>query len=1176
MGLNLTNQQQKALDTERHISLTANAGSGKTFVLKNRFVNILLQEGISLNNIVAITFTEKAAAKLYKDIAGEIDRRIKEEQDKDIVLKLQNYRRDLVSANISTIHSFCIQLLKEFSTEAQIDINFTPIDEIISKELLKLSFETAYRMINRTDSEISETIKYLVRFFGAKDFLASVIFQLIDKRAKIYELYSDLLSLPEEEILNKMDELINEKFNLLYDEKIKDIIYKINLINDVAADVLKKDKAITVEVSDILGRYDKNLNVREKLKIFKDLSDKILTKNGTVKKRGYLSLKSGHEYEAIVSEIEEFDIWKKVQGEIGGIEEDKEYINFCKRLFLFFNEVNKIYEQKKESNNFLDFEDLLLKTTNIVKNPEVVEILAERYKYIMIDEYQDTNDTQYNIFMPILKYLQVNNLFVVGDEKQSIYYFRNADLELFDITKKLIKEKDALGNLELTHSFRVSPKIALFTNLLFSKLMTENNSKFNEVDYSPLICARNTEDLDVGEISFLLTTKDESQADLVSKKIIEMLLTNKIKSLNDVAVLCREKADFEELEKSFSAHKINYSVIGGMGFYQNQMSSDLYHFLNFVNNPDSDLSLVALMRSPFISLSDTQIALISLKEGNTFFEKFKNYALEDNSVVDSFNLIDKCVKLFEFNEPEDVLRIFLTESGYWGILAVRNTWQQEIANLEKFIQIVLSAFERSFFSYYDFLRQLDDFIETFYQENQAQVNSSYPSVKMMTIHKSKGLEFDTVILYNTTGKLKYSNIKSKDVKFEKEFGFMTKIPLAGNYSCDYVYPIWGILGESNIIKKEHAEHKRVFYVAVTRAINNLIISAKYEQNKSTPNSFFSFIRNVFNINFDAEYFEISGNLDFLKDGAISLSKNLSFKVNIIKDINVDLEGFFNKNEKKVDADNKEFLLHEVYDTPKYELFTASKYLAYKFCPINYNLTYEYSYPKLLNLLNKQYVEEEYAKEDDVEINNEALKIGVVCHEILSTLRDLNDLENNIIKKVDKFLLDEKERLILIDKVKKLIIPFVNSENFKKISKLENSYNEYEINKVIDNYYFIGIIDKLIIEDNKIIIIDYKTNNVNSSNINEKVEYYVPQLKFYSFLVAALFGREREIYIRLMFLALPEFEFEVKVEKDEIELLENELKTAIDNIRSNNFKSNSKSCYICNYKNICKESIFNKR
>ncbi len=1173
MGLNLTNQQKNALDTEKHISLTANAGSGKTFVLKNRFVNILLQEGISLNNIVAITFTEKAAAKLYKDIAEEIDRRIKEENDKNIVFTLQNYRRDLVSANISTIHSFCIQLLKEFSTEAQIDANFVPVDEIMSKELLRLSFEAAYKLINKNNEEISEIIKYLVRFFGSKEKVYSAILSMIDKRARINELYSNLLSKSNEEILEILNIKINQKFTLLYEDRIEEILNNIRLINEIASDRLK-NKTITVEVDNILNKYDRSFEVRKKLEIFKELQDKIFTGSGTLKKRDYFNERDG--YISIVEDIENFELWKKVKGEISDIEEDKAYIKFCRNLFLFFEEVNKIYDQKKETNNFLDFEDLLLKTTNIVKNPDVVEILADRYKYIMIDEYQDTNDTQYNIFMPILKHLQVNNLFVVGDEKQSIYFFRNADLELFDITKKLIKEKDLRGNLELTHSFRVSPKIALFTNLLFSKIMKDNNPTFNEVNYTPLICARNTEDKDIGEISILLTNKEQSEADLVSKKIIEMMLNDKIKSFSDVAVLCREKGDFEEIEKSFTAHRINYSVIGGMGFYQNQMSSDLFHFLSFVNNPNSDISLVALLRSPFISLSDTQIALISLEEGKTFFEKLNNYVFRDNSIYNSVDLINKCVRLFESNEPEDILRLFLSESGYWGILASRNSWQQEIANLEKFIQIVLHAFERSFFSYYDFLRQLDEYIESFDKENQAQVNSSYPAVKIMTIHKSKGLEFDTVILYNTSGNLKYSNIKAKDVKFEKEFGFMAKVPRNNDYTDDYVLPIWSLLGETNIIRKEQAEHKRVFYVAVTRAINNLIISCKYNDKMSFSNSFFSYLIEGIHPDLSCESINVKGELDYLINGVEHCKNNLNFSINIIKELEINLESYFINKETKILVNEKHFLLDEIIDTPKYELFTASKFLAYKFCPIYYNLSYEYSYQKLMNLLNKQYEYEDYSKEDDLEISNDSLRIGVICHEILSANNNVTDLELSIKQKVEKYLMQNRDTSGLIEKVKNLITPFINSENYKEVTNFKIGLKEYEINKVVENYYFTGIIDKLVIEPDKILIIDYKTNNVNEQNINEKIEYYLPQLKFYSFLVGSFFGWDKDIYIQLMFLAMPEYKFRIQVHQNEIDNLIEELKSTINNIRGNSYISNTKNCFLCSYKSICKESILKKR
>jgi len=1173
MGFNLTKQQKSALNIERHISLTANAGSGKTFVLKNRFVNILLQEGVSLNNIVAITFTEKAAAKLYKDIAEEIDRRIKEEENKEKVFLLQSYRRDLVSANISTIHSFCIQLLKEFSTEAKIDANFVPIDEIMSKELIRLSYEAAFKLISKDSEEIAKSIKYLVRLVGSKEKLYSVVLSLIDKRAKIEEYYHNWNEKTNDELLYLIEKNSEIKFNLLYGKLLVEILEKIKLINEVAAGQLK-DTMIIDQVEEILSSFRTSDNFRHKLEILKKIQQLIFTGQDTIKKREYLKKRDG--YESIIEDIESFDLWKKIKGELGDINDELNYIVFTKHLLAFFDEVIKIYDRKKETNNYLDFEDLLLKTTEIVKNLEVVEILAERYKYIMIDEYQDTNDTQYNIFMPILKHLQVNNLFVVGDEKQSIYFFRNADLEIFDTTKRLIKEKDKDGNLELTHSFRVSPKIALFTNKLFSKIMTENNTIFNEVEYSSLICARNPSESGFGNINFLLSEKEGSEAELVSKKIIEMLIKKQINNFNDVAVLCREKGDFEELEKSFTKFKINYSVIGGMGFYQNQMSSDLFHFLNFINNTNSDLSLVALLRSPFINLSDTQLTLISLEEGKTFYEKLKNYVKIDNSISNSVSLIDKCVKLFEFNEPDDILRLFLTESGYWGVIASRKSWQQEIANLEKFIQIVLHAFERSFFSYYDFLRQLDEYIESFDKENQAQVNSSYPAVKIMTIHKSKGLEFDTVILYNTSAKLKYSTLKAKDVKFDKEFGFIAKTPKLNDFGDEYITPVWSLLGERSIIKKETAEHKRVFYVAVTRAINNLIISCKIDSKLNFSNSFFSYIIKGLNPNLNEDRISVEGELDFLIDGIEQTKKQLNFDINITKSIDIDIENYLENSEKNIITSDKEFLLQEISDTPKYELFTASKYLAYKFCPIYYNLTYEYSYQKLIKLLNQKYEYDDFSKEDEIEINNDALRVGVVCHEILAEKVNINCVEEIIRRKVSKLLLSYTDSERIIDKVKLLLIPFLKSAQYSEINDYAKFYNEFEINKIVENYYFTGIIDRLIVKDDKIIIADYKTNNVNLQNIDSKIEYYTPQLKFYAYLAGSYFGWEKDIYIKLLFLAIPDYLHYIKVERKEIEGLVEELKQIINNIRGNHYISNTKNCVLCMYNNICKESILNKR
>ncbi|KAB2841638.1 MAG: AAA family ATPase [Melioribacteraceae bacterium] len=161
----LTPYQKEALNYKKHIALTANAGSGKTFVLSKRYVEIALNEDVPINKIVAITFTDKAAGELYKKIANEIEERLLSETNQNYKKKLERIRKQLISANISTIHSFCIDILREYSPDAGIDANFSPMDSETSEELIELSIEEV--IVNKIkDENDSEKIKYLIRILG--------------------------------------------------------------------------------------------------------------------------------------------------------------------------------------------------------------------------------------------------------------------------------------------------------------------------------------------------------------------------------------------------------------------------------------------------------------------------------------------------------------------------------------------------------------------------------------------------------------------------------------------------------------------------------------------------------------------------------------------------------------------------------------------------------------------------------------------------------------------------------------------------------------------------------------------------------------------------------------------------------------------------------------------------
>ena len=219
----------------------------------------------------------------------------------------------------------------------------------------------------------------------------------------------------------------------------------------------------------------------------------MLTKAGTIAIREYLSndVRENLEKECLAVEIFLDKISYFVIPE-NHSEIELELAYFGKIFIYFFNKSLNLYSEKKKQEGYLDYEDILLFTQNILENEDVRKSLSEKFKYIMIDEYQDTNELQYNIFLPILDYLKCGNLFVVGDEKQSIYMFRDAELEVFNKTKlEIIHHAGKESLLTLPDSFRMAPNICVFVNSLFRKLFENPNPLFNEVEHSDIVCARN-------------------------------------------------------------------------------------------------------------------------------------------------------------------------------------------------------------------------------------------------------------------------------------------------------------------------------------------------------------------------------------------------------------------------------------------------------------------------------------------------------------------------------------------------------------------------------------------------------------------------------------------------------------------------------------------------------------
>ena len=1164
----LTPQQKDAIGHGTHISLAANAGSGKTFVLSKRFVEIFLDEDVDLDSIVAITFTDKAAGELNRKIAGEVDERMLSETDHLKKRKLESLRRQLVSANISTIHSFCINILKEFSPEAGIDANFSPIDQNTSDELIELSVEETINSLIE-NKEYSEELKYLIRFFGSKKTFTGQLENSIHKRRIIERLGDSLYFKEPDEIAGYFNKTFHDDFEKIFAAELINGIRTIGFINEFVLRQ-KSNNETALEILGLLSKYSKEKSLIEQLRILGLIRDLMLTKTeSTVRSRGYLSSKR-EELEKEISEVEslfnalnDFLSFERVETA------EKELAHFGKAFIKIHNYTKNLYSQKKKLKGYLDFEDILLYTQRILLQDDVKKYLSGKFKYVMIDEYQDTNELQYEIFMPILDNLKSGNLFVVGDEKQSIYMFRNAEPEIFERTKSEIRQMENEGLLlSLPHSFRMSPQLVLFTNLLFSNLFKDANPDFNEVAQSNLICAK--DESEKGSVEFLLADEesDVTESDLTANKIVQLVSSQNMNvvTFNEIAVLCRKRDSFAELEKSFVKYGIPFTIIGGKGFYQRQTIYDIYNYLAFLLNKDDDAALAGILRSPFFNLSDLQLYEISLVEGNSFFEKLKSRSEVNNTFKQIFEKLNENLKIVFSSEIYSLIRKILLESGYWSVIASKQNSSQELANIEKLLSLARTFSKKSFKNLYDFTVFLRESIEGYEDEGQAQVARDENTVKLFTIHQAKGLEYKAVFLYGCNQKTQEDSVRAKSISINKRYGLLTKVPLDQNYFNNYSSVPISALYNYTIRRKNMAEVKRLLYVAVTRAINFLFITATHKEFNCKPGSFLNLFSEGLAADFSVNEIDLSSNIEFMKfsgDKYESFTRPLSLTIPITKKLD---ETISRLDEPEKSEGEIILLTQKINDVPKSEIISATKISMFTQCPVKYQLTYELGYSTVYKLIKEKTNEYEFNSNEDDELRPFGQLKGKLIHAALKDEIRGEKLKTFLLNKIiaEDFSENEAVRDKFIMTTADEIEQFYKSAIYSEISSMKNFKNEFEIYCEEGEHYLYGIIDKLIIEKEKLIIIDYKTDNISSEQLASRAADYLPQLKFYAYILSKLFSECNRFELRIVFLKHAALPASYQINRDEIKIFGNELNEAISKIYSEQFKPNLNHCSKCHF------------
>ncbi|HDH05913.1 MAG TPA: hypothetical protein ENH01_09425 [Nitrospirae bacterium] len=803
------------LDTDKSVIISSPAGSGKTEKLARRYI-ALLQKGVDVERILAITFTDKAAAEMKQRIL-----RILGDEDKGLFLKLLE---KMPLMRVSTIHSFCGTLLRRFSFEASIDPNYM-VEDAIDSDM------------------IWEEILYEVLMDAGRG-------------SKGHEILLQTLSEKGFRGLNYLRNTVDYLFR-----KRPFSIEAQPFPHTSGAGSLMEELRSWQGVNDLIEDYEdffREGSFEEK----KRWEKYFLTEKKEPRKRPVPLLKNipGYRDWAFRMHV----LWK-----------DKliqEHVKRTGRIMDIYRKCIAGYTDIKRAKGMLDFSDLeYLAYKMLTENPEWANILYafdEKTDHILVDEFQDTNTFQWAIINKLTEEWRSGlgpkreegirpTMFFVGDEKQSIYYFRGANVEIFRRAKEKLETwlGDEFYYEEIKENYRSSPAIIEFTNRVFSKIMHAGEESPSWITrYSPFSAYR-TGIPDAGRVELILLDDEsrnmqeskQKEADVLAQRIRGLAGDFRITDRNtqqqrpckymDMAVLLRKRTHLKKYEEALRQYGIPFVAVKGIGFYQEPEVAMLRAFIFFLSNPGDDYSLYILLKSPLFHMQESGIIRLINSEGDSLFEKMRDRCSTDATPPVTPSL----VRGGAGGNPVQLLQDWLSQLPYTPVsvlieqaLTGTKAWRyfheaQRKANIKKFIRIMedLEANGKSILRIRDFLERTCNKNE----EPKANVNTEgMDAVKIMTIHAAKGLEFPVVFVPGIEEPFSFKT--GENLVYEKDGKFFFKSepePSIRKQDEDF------LIHQA----KEEEEQKRLFYVAVTRAEEALFLISRWS---GRDRSFLSFLR----------------------------------------------------------------------------------------------------------------------------------------------------------------------------------------------------------------------------------------------------------------------------------------------------------------------------------------------
>ncbi len=828
------------LSRGQDIVVTAGAGTGKTRTLVARYIS-LLTERMPLRSIVAITFTKKAAREMRNRIREEV-RYFLESSDlrgEDLTYWRGIYE-GLDAARISTIHSLAADILHHHPAEMTLDPAFELMED---GEMARLKTQAVEAALGWAAND-KEAASLFVTFGDWS--LRKIIAELLAKRL---------------EVLEAADKMSDDMWELWQP-------YLIKPMKDFIENPLVKsglDGLVTLEKKGMINQAEKAgdslvLDLRKTIDIWKRIAD-AHDEGDWVEISRYLSPLRDHlkqkgrkdnwapaNPKAVIKEIQiVFD--SVLDNKNMDLAVDQKLAQqIIPGLMAVFQQANQWYTGAKTRLRKLDYDDLEYKSLQLLKNfPPVRFYWQDQIKALLVDEFQDTNHRQRELIA--LLNGDGQKLFIVGDGKQSIYRFRGADVAVFREEKTKIKQSGE--SFQLAKSYRAHPGLLSNLNTLLKPVLGEEGNLPYIEPFSTLKPGRKgaSKGLEQPYIELHLAVGSKASgalhtaAQAAAFRLMELVESESIwldgpgasegrlLSFGDIAVLCRASGSFPAYEEAFEQAGIPYLTIAGQGFFDRPEIRDVLNALLALAEPENDLAMAGLLRSPAGGLSD--IALMRLRD---FQKKTDLPSLIEAARLASAAglgeeikqagrivlLIDELIPFIGRISVAELLWKFLDMTAYIPLLTKMGL-NRSIQNLKK---LIADAQNRGEVSIKVFLNTISELRNVAVREGEA-LSVAEGAVQIMTVHQSKGLEFPIVVLGDASKKGRFS----RDILFDKRFGLV--LPFSENQIRMEEQRIPEIIKSSSLAYslaqteerlREEAESNRLLYVAATRAQELLIIS----------------------------------------------------------------------------------------------------------------------------------------------------------------------------------------------------------------------------------------------------------------------------------------------------------------------------------------------------------------